>query len=80
MVFLCEEHVPTWVMMWYHSDTTICMGPHPCVYGIPLRVYYGYRGYCDGCLNGTNTMSEGSFPVHGTIRNDLDYRQMVLAY
>ena len=44
-VFSREECVSTRVMVRYRSNSTVFMGPHPCVNGIPLRVYHGYRGY-----------------------------------
>ena len=44
-VFSLEEHVSVLVMVWYRSNSTVCMGPHPCVNGILPRVYHGYRGY-----------------------------------
>ena len=40
-----EERVCTRVMMRYRSNSTVFIGPDPCVYGLPPRVYHGYRGY-----------------------------------
>ena len=44
-VFSREEHIFTRVMVWYQSNSTVFMGPHPCMNGIPPCVYHGYRGY-----------------------------------
>ena len=44
-VFSREERVSTRVMVRYRSNSTVFMGPHPCVNGIPPCVYHGYRGY-----------------------------------
>ena len=45
VVFTREERIYIQVMVRYHSNSTICMGPHPCVNGILPHVHHGYRGY-----------------------------------
>ena len=44
-VFSREECVSMRVMVRYHSNSTVCMSPHPCVNGILPHVYHGYHGY-----------------------------------
>ena len=40
-----EQCICTRVMVRYHSNSTVFMGPHPCVNGTPPCVYHGYHGY-----------------------------------
>ena len=44
-VCIRNEHVYALVSLWYHSYSTVCMGPNACVDELPPHVYHGYRRY-----------------------------------
>ena len=45
VAFSREDSISTRVLVRCHSNSTVFMGPHPCVNGIPPHVYHRYRGY-----------------------------------
>ena len=42
VVFVCDKLISTRVMMQYHSNSPVCMGPHLCVNSISCHGCCGY--------------------------------------
>ena len=42
---ICNKHVYALVVLWYHSYSTVFMGPNARVDELPPHVYYRYRRY-----------------------------------